>query len=447
METCDAPPTKPGKSFAPWTWQPLLLGVVSLAGMMAIPRSRAGEAAEWTVTAVFGVCLFYFLIRLIARLIGKQWRQALWAFLCLASLAALFIATVFITIALSFFGPSEDHFADHLLIPSGIEIASPVADDAGRHGQPEPEGTDDMQAGVKRALQKPGGNDSSFIPSVPSLREAATRHAAAFQEYIEASPDWHVFLEQGNRFASRRWSYGGEPRDTLHGYISEFGTPDGFQTRALLCLDRKPWSSYEVQHVQEGGTKCQPDMSEGNKMNESRVMIECGGVWLEVFEQSHALERRVTAATLGQLEKEFSEFLGDTGLAVAHAKDRSRTLAKKRAGAGDEPFRLLEGAQPGMYGVDYALNPGEPGVVYLKACEITKGTWLSEESLKSASAMRMIWSTDPTEKFGAKSGIMIYEGDWGKPYAARFEVWFKPDSGKTERKLAERIFKIEGWQR
>jgi hypothetical protein len=59
----------------------------------------------------------------------------------------------------------------------------------------------------------------------------------------------------------------------------------------------------------------------------------------------------------------------------------------------------------------------------------------------------MTWSTEPAERFGTKAGFTIYEGDWGKPYAARFEVWFKPDSGKTERKLAERIFKIEGWQR
>jgi hypothetical protein len=59
----------------------------------------------------------------------------------------------------------------------------------------------------------------------------------------------------------------------------------------------------------------------------------------------------------------------------------------------------------------------------------------------------MTWSADPTEKFGAKSGFTIYEGDWGKPYAARFEVWFKPDSKGPERKLAERIYKIEGWQR
>ena len=32
-------------------------------------------------------------------------------------------------------------------------------------------------------------------------------------------------------------------------------------------------------------------------------------------------------------------------------------------------------------------------------------------------------------------------------YAARFEVWFVPDSGRPERKLMERVFRIEGWQR
>ena len=103
--------------------------------------------------------------------------------------------------------------------------------------------------------------------------------------------------------------------------------------------------------------------------------------------------------------------------------------------------------QPGMYGIAYSLNPGEPGAVYLKAFEVTKGTPLSVDSVKEASAIRMTWSTQPAERFGAEAGFMIYEGDWGKPYAARFEVWFKPDAGKMERKLAERIYQIEGWQR
>ncbi|MEI8290289.1 MAG: hypothetical protein WCH99_12530 [Verrucomicrobiota bacterium] len=188
-------------------------------------------------------------------------------------------------------------------------------------------------------------------------------------------------------------------------------------------------------------------MSRGNNLFESRVMIECGGVWVEIFEQSGKPERRVTKATLTALEKEFSEFEKNPETALAGARARSRELAIRLADKSGQPFRLLTGMQPGMYGVAYSLNPGEPGLVYLKAFEVTKGTPLSVDDLKGASETRMTWSTETAERFGAKAGFTIYEGDWGKPYAARFEVWFKPDSGKTEHKLAERIFKIEGWQR
>ncbi len=174
-------------------------------------------------------------------------------------------------------------------------------------------------------------------------------------------------------------------------------------------------------------------------------MIECGGVWVEIFEQSNQPERRVTKATVNALEKEFSEFEKNSQAAIANVRARSNELASRLAGKDGQPFRLMKG--PGVYEVAYSLNPGEPGAVYLKAFEITTGTPLSVERLEDKSKTRMAWSTQPSDLFGAKAGFTIYEGDRGKPYAARFEVWFKPDSGNTERKLAERVYKIEGWQR
>ena len=360
--------------------------------------------------------------------------------------AATVFALGFVMFA-SMFGPSEDGFADNLTIPEGIEIAEPDHDTTDRWGANTPKGSDDFQDIVRKTLAVPGNNTAEFIPAMPSLRRASIDHFETFSDYVEASPDWHVFIERGNRFASRRWSYGGEPRDTLHGYISEFSGASRFQTRCLLCLDRKQWSRYSVQHEQEGSEPIKPDMSMGNQLHESRVMIECGGVWVEIFEQSDNSERRVTKATATNLEKEFSEFLKDPEAAVTAARTRSRELASRLAGDGGHPFRLLTGMQPGIYGVVYSLNPGEPGSVYLKAFEVTKGIPLSVDRLEGKSKTRMTWSAAPSERFGAKAGFTIYEGDWGKPYAARFEVWFTPDSGEADRKLAERIFKIEGWQR
>lgn len=441
-------PPRTQKPFAPWVWLPFLSGIGGLAVLVAAGvLLPAWQSLQLGGLGVFALSVGYFLVQTIARLAGKRWRNALFAFLRLTALVGLLVPVLGLLLVSPFFGPSEDGFADHLTIPEGIEIAVPENDAAGEWSDADPQGSDAMQLAVKAALRAPGGGDPSFAPSMPALRRAATDHPADFLACIEASPDWHVFIEQGNRFAARRWSYGGEPRDELHGYISDFGGDGSFQTRTLLCLDRKPWSRYDVQHVQEGSSPAVPEMSEGNRMHESRVMIECGGVWVEVFEQSTALERRVTKASIATLEAEFSEFLKDPSAAVRRAQGRSRELALRLGGAGGQPFRLLEGMQPGIYGVAFSLNPGEPGVVYLKAFEVTRGTPLSEDRLAAASETRMTWSADPAEKFGAKSGFTIHEGDWGKPYAARFEVWFKPDSKGPERKLAERIYKIEGWQR
>lgn len=359
---------------------------------------------------------------------------------------ATFFSYGFLVVA-SMFGPSEDGFADNLTIPPGIEIAEPEPGESGFARFDGSNGSDEFQGAIRKALAVAGGEETEFKAEMPSLRKAATDHSNAFRDYIEASPDWHVFIEQGNRFAARRWSYDGEPRDTLHGYISEFGGQAGFQTRSLICLDRKQWGRYSVQQVVEGPNPVRPEMSLSQNQHASRVMIDCGGVWVEIVEHSGRPERRVTKATVAALEKEFSEFVRDPEAAVAKAQARSREWASRLVGKDGKPFKLITGMQPGIYEVVYALNPGEPGLVYLKAFEHTKGTPLSVARLRMSSGTRMAWSADSSERFGAKAGFTIYEGDWGKPYAARFEVWFQPDSGGGERKLAERIFKIEGWQR
>jgi hypothetical protein len=428
--------------FNSW-WLPAFLYICPLAGFTFTGISRWQQPAFVSVAFFCSASLAFLglFAALIRNLIKKRWGMGAVNILIIFCCGAVTVIGFGIIITISKFGPSEDGFADNVKIPKGMEIAEPVPDEC------DTKGSDELQDVIRKALSVPGNDVPEFTPAMPSLRKAATDHAGIFRDYIEASPDWQVFVEGGNRFASRRWSYGGEPRNTLHGYISEFGSDSVFQTRCLLCLDRKQWSGYPVQHVNEGTGPVTPQMCMNNNLHESRVMIECGGVWVEIFEQSGTPERRVTKATMLVLEKEFSEFERDPEAALARVRDRSRELAARLAGKDGYPFRLITGMQPGMYGVAYSLNPGEGGSVYLKAFEVTKGTPLSADRLAAASETRMTWSTDPSERFGAKAGFTIYEGDWGKPYAARFEVWFKPDSGKPERKLAERVFKIEGWQR
>lgn len=434
--------------FSSW-WLPALVYLCLLGGFAttAIVGWRPLSVVANVLFCLAGLAFLGLIAASIWNFIQKRRRISVINLLLIVGCGAANVFVVGFVMFASMFGPIEDGFADNLTIPEGIEIAEPHQDATDPWGAKTPRGSDEFQEAIRQAFSVPGDNTTEFIPAMPSLRQASTDHPKAFRDYVEASPDWHVFIEQGKRFASRRWSYGGEPQDTLHGYISDFSGPSKFQTRCLLCLDRKQWSRYSVQHVQEGTRPVKPDMSLGNELHESRIMIECGGVWVEIFEQSDNPERCVTKATVTNLEKEFSEFLSNTEASVRGARAKSRELASRLAGDDTHPFRLLTGMQPGIYGVAYSLNPGEPGNVYLKAFEVTKGTPLSVERLEASSKTRMTWSTDSSELFGAKAGFTIYEGDWGKPYAARFEVWFAPDSGKPERKLAERIFKIEGWQR
>jgi amino acid transporter len=110
-------------------------------------------------------------------------------------------------------------------------------------------------------------------------------------------------------------------------------------------------------------------------------------------------------------------------------------------------FQLYEAFQPGIYRFDFWTDRIEKGIIYIKAYEITQNKALSEESVTKRSVVEIYNPTDSIVRFKTSPQFTIYEGDWGKPYAARFEVWFKPDTGGKERKLIEKNYKIEGWQR
>jgi hypothetical protein len=93
------------------------------------------------------------------------------------------------------------------------------------------------------------------------------------------------------------------------------------------------------------------------------------------------------------------------------------------------------------------LSKIDSGKVFLKVYEITKNDRLSQSRLTKRSEIDVGHSKDTLQLYSTADHFTIYEGDWGKPYAARFEVWYKETDSKNETKLGETIYKIEGWQR
>ena len=110
-------------------------------------------------------------------------------------------------------------------------------------------------------------------------------------------------------------------------------------------------------------------------------------------------------------------------------------------------FYLYESGQPGLFQFDAWIGKLDSGTLYFKAFEITQNTPLSEERLVTNSALPVCNTSDSIRLFSSKHTFTIYEGDWGEPYAARFELWYKPLSGSPEQKLLSKNYLIEGWQR
>ncbi|MFC4162283.1 hypothetical protein ACFOWU_01355 [Epilithonimonas zeae] len=110
-------------------------------------------------------------------------------------------------------------------------------------------------------------------------------------------------------------------------------------------------------------------------------------------------------------------------------------------------FQLYNINQPGIYTYDVWTDKKENGFYYLKAIEITKNDTLSSREILNKSKIHIRLNETNLSRLELKNDFTIYEGDWGKPYSAKFELWFHNDSLNTDKKLISKNYIIEGWMR
>ncbi|MBR5690588.1 MAG: hypothetical protein IKX46_01390 [Verrucomicrobia bacterium] len=352
-----------------------------------------------------------------------------------------YLTLVLISVAFFFpgMGSEEDHFADNLKLPEGIELTEPLKPEeytAAHSVEKVPEDSFQYQviaaANSEKGLKK---DDDCRVPALekislmPDGRECLIR-------YLNASPEWDVYEDEDRcgLYAVRHFQLDGSIYKSRNHYYLENEHNWNWQYRLGIGLDGRSWYPIKMNKTKFSGSK---------GVYESVSAYSNGEVVLDIFEQNKTSCRPMTAMTLKLLEKEFH------ALHLLISEDPKQWV---KAVPADTNIRkdaqpdiiLYNDFQGGIYNADIWCNPGEPGLLYLKAFEITQGTPLSEDRMPNAKAG---YSGDPNEMFLREMGFTIYEGNWGQYYGARFEVWFKPDSDQPDRKLFEKNFKIEGWQR
>lgn len=112
----------------------------------------------------------------------------------------------------------------------------------------------------------------------------------------------------------------------------------------------------------------------------------------------------------------------------------------------DTYLTIWNAGQGGIYTYNFYYGPLPAGEIYLKCFEVTENLPLSEERIAESSRV-FINPTSSFSKLVRRQEFTIYEGDWGDYYAARIEVWHKDATTKKERKLLEKVYRVEGWMR
>ncbi|MBR4665329.1 MAG: hypothetical protein IKO93_15795 [Lentisphaeria bacterium] len=344
---------------------------------------------------------------------------------------------------------TRDKFADNLKLPENVQLAEPEKELSSvhffnrSHWRDAPEKS--FQQEVVSVIGKGPKLADDAVCRIPALEKLLARPEteAVFLQYLACHPEWRLYRERrGGLHAVRYFRY---PDGTIAASLNQFYAhflPTGqngekvgdpaleFQFRFEIGLDGKAWNSSPLF----------PRDKTEHRDNTWHTRFFCGKALVNIADQSGFPGRQMTAAALARTEREFSQLL-------ENLKDWKKYLPADSFRRGGPDLILRNSIQGGIYEAAVWCNPGEKGTIYLKAFEITKGTPLSAERLKMRSGCIPGWSDDPQEQFFSAMNFTIYEGRWEQYYGARFEIWFQPDQGGAERKLFEKNYKIQGWER
>lgn len=434
----------------------VFIGALTCFAIVSIPSihlSRLLAIAANVLIVAVGLSFLGILAASAWNLIKRRWAKGIITLLMLLIGGITFVFVFIFLMFEAMVGPSEDGFGKDIVIPPNMKVESPV------DPQNAPATDGDAQALIASFSTNSTDIDSREISvDLPVLNEFAGQNRTILLRHLATSSKWFMSKQQtgkgkGKLYAYRRCFVNGRQNNPF-GYYSE-STFDmqgrkSFQFRIIIGMDGRvmglPWKDQvTMANISDRAVQLKVIDDKYGHGVESDLVLESKGATLEIFEQSQSHRRPFTRLALQQIDSELRSVLSSP---VAQQRGFDPSLMPPESiKTGESEIYIENGTEGGIYFVCAYANPGEPGYAYLKVFEAIRNTPLSTRKILERSTKYIGWSDDPTEQFFHNSEIIVQEGERGVYYPARFELWFVPDSGKPERKLIEKIFKIEGWQR
>lgn len=395
------------------------------------------EISAFFFAVWFGSILCY-TTHIFYSLLKKRWFLMGVELLVLCPIGILYAYSILFFCVIGLF-VSEDNFAKDIEIPADAQYEEPL-----ERGESSifdgikiyRTGKNLFQDKVVDALID-DNNKGEFSLKINSLEKFSKENPDLLKRYLASSSEWFLNQEYQGVFAKRRWLMNGDVYQCMHNNYSSYeGENDmqSFQYRCLLGPYKK--SSY----WKASKNKPEKDINGDYSLF---TFFNAGNVSVEIIEANKVNASRMTAKTVEVLEDEFAKILN-----CKNFDEVKKLLPEHSFKIGKPEFILKNGeGGKGIYTAEIWVNPGEEGYIYLKAFETTKNISLSEPRLKEDTNEYIGYSDDANEVYSSFVNFTIYEGDWGDYYLARFEVWFVSSKSGQERKLMEKVFKIEGWQR
>lgn len=293
--------------------------------------------------------------------------------------------------------------------------------------------------------------DATILLQNLCFDQFTTDKAMLLKRYFSGNPRWEVLQERDKIYAIRKEKQEGKYLTSLNGFYSNFeDTVGAFQTRVIVSFGKyygfgndESGITFTDSQDKTVGVTIEGEHS-GTPGNSSYLIIKSKNINIEIFEEAKNIKRNFTQETITALNKELSDVLKyekeltDNGIIPV--------LDYYPLKLDSSYFHILDGMQPGIYVIQATVKTDRQGIVYTKVFDIKTNQQLSADRITPRTTREIGWSKNGQTLFQYESELTVYEGDWDHQYKARFEIWFKDNNGQ-EKKLAEQIRLINGWER